>query len=181
MSKTQRVFALATAILFLATSVVFSIAVIFLARDEQDPAPSPAAQITNNNNQDNQGETGMLQGTKLQNFKPVADVATLQKIDLQDGSGEVVPKGATVVAHYTGAFAKDGTIFQSSHDFGQPVPFSLSGVIAGWTDGVPGMRVGGKRRLLIPYQQAYGDTGTEDGSIPPKTDLVFDIEVIEIR
>jgi FKBP-type peptidyl-prolyl cis-trans isomerase len=97
-----------------------------------------------------------LEGTKLNNFTPVDSVPELQIIDLTEGSGDTVPEGATITAHYTGALCKDGTIFQSSHDFGEAITFPLSGVIQGWTRGVPGMKVGGTRRLVIPADLAYG-------------------------
>lgn len=119
-----------------------------------------------------------LQGTKLADFTPVEKVDKLQIIDLKEGDGEAVQAGATVTAHYTGALAKDGTIFQSSHDMGQPIAFPLSGVIKGWQDGVPGMKVGGKRRLLIPADQAYGSQSQQ--GIPANSDLVFDIELVKI-
>ena len=97
-----------------------------------------------------------LEGTKLANFTPVASVPELQIIDVKEGTGDVVPQGATITAHYTGALATDGTIFQSSHDFGRAITFGLDQVISGWTQGVPGMKVGGIRRLVIPAAQAYG-------------------------
>ncbi len=104
----------------------------------------------------------------------------LESIDLRVGNGAEVPKGATITAHYTGALAKDGTIFQSSHDFGNPATFGLHQVIAGWTEGVPGMKIGGTRRLIIPAAQAYG-TSSPSHNIPPNSDLVFDIELIDIK
>lgn len=118
-----------------------------------------------------------LEGTKLTNFTPINNVTELQIIDLSEGTGEEVPQGATITAHYTGALCKDGTIFQSSHDFGQPITFRLDQVIKGWTNGVPGMKVGGVRRLIIPSQQAYGSVRT-GANIPPNSDLVFDIELV---
>ena len=118
-----------------------------------------------------------MQGTKLEGFTPVAKTDTLQRIDTQVGTGEEVKPGATVTAHYTGATAADGVIFQSSHDMGQPIEFSLSSVIKGWTEGVPGMKVGGKRRLVIPAALAYGEKPPEGSGIPPNADLVFDIEI----
>lgn len=120
-----------------------------------------------------------LEGTKLANFTPVASVPQLQIIDTQEGTGDVVPNGATITAHYTGALAKDGTIFQSSHDFGQPISFGLNQVIPGWTQGVPGMKVGGTRKLVIPAAQAYGPQSPSP-NIPPNSDLVFDIELVAI-
>lgn len=118
-----------------------------------------------------------LQGTQLTNFTPVDQVIELQIIDIAEGTGPVVPEGATITAHYTGARCKDGVIFQSSHDFGaQGITFPLSGVIEGWTKGVPGMKVGGTRRLVIPAAMAYG-AQSPSADIPPNSDLVFDIEL----
>lgn len=121
-----------------------------------------------------------LEGTKLANFSPVDSVSELQIIDVQPGTGDEVLPGATITAHYTGALAKDGTIFQSSHDFGDAITFGLSQVIAGWTNGVPGMKVGGIRRLVIPAAQAYG-AQSPSANIPPNSDLVFDIELVGIK
>ncbi len=123
--------------------------------------------------------TDRLEGTKLANFEPIKKVESLEVIDLQDGTGETVPEGARITAHYTGALCKDGTIFQSSHDFGEPVTFGLDQVIAGWTQGVPGMKVGGIRRLIIPSEMAYGSVRAA-ANIPPNSDLVFDIELVAL-
>lgn len=120
-----------------------------------------------------------LEGTKLQNFEPIEKVTELQTIDTTEGTGEAVPEGATITAHYTGALCKDGTIFQSSHDFGDPVTFGLDQVIKGWTVGVPGMKVGGTRRLVIPSDMAYGSVRAA-ANIPPNSDLVFDIELVAL-
>ena len=121
-----------------------------------------------------------LEGTKLEAFTPLATVTELQSIDLVEGTGETVPEQATITAHYTGALAADGTIFQSSHDGAQPATFGLYQVIAGWTQGVPGMKVGGTRRLIIPSALAYGSRRAA-ANIPPNSDLVFDIELLEIQ
>lgn len=120
------------------------------------------------------------EGTKLPDFTPIEKVETLEKIDTEVGTGEEVQAGATVTVHYTGALCKNGIIFQSSHDFGDPITFPLSGVIAGWTEGVPGMKVGGTRRLVIPADQAYG-ANSPAPNIPANSDLVFDIELVAIR
>ena len=120
------------------------------------------------------------EGTKLADFTPMDSVAELQIIDVFPGTGEVVPEGATITAHYTGALVKNGIIFQSSHDFGDAITFPLSGVIAGWTKGVPGMKVGGMRRLIIPSEMAYGSARAA-ANIPPNSDLVFDIELVKIE
>lgn len=120
-----------------------------------------------------------LEGTKLANFTSAATVSQLQIIDLVEGDGAIVPENATITAHYTGALCKDGTIFQSSHDFGKPITFGLNQVIKGWTQGVPGMRVGGTRRLIIPSALAYGSVRAA-ANIPPNSDLVFDIELVSL-
>src|SRR5215216_4514561 len=120
-----------------------------------------------------------LEGTKLEDFEPIDSVAELQSIDVVEGTGETVPEGAKITAHYTGALCKDGTIFQSSHDFGDAITFGLDQVIAGWTKGVPGMKVGGTRRLIIPSEMAYGAVRAA-ANIPPSSDLVFDIELVSL-
>lgn len=121
-----------------------------------------------------------LEGTKLANFEPINKVEELQIIDTVEGTGDQVPEGATITAHYTGALCKDGTIFQSSHDFGEAISFGLDQVIKGWTVGVPGMKVGGTRRLVIPSEMAYGSVRAA-ANIPPNSDLVFDIELVAIK
>ncbi len=120
-----------------------------------------------------------LEGTKLENFTPVESVNELEIIDLTDGTGDEVAIGATITAHYTGALVKNGTIFQSSKDFGSPATFGLDQVVTGWTKGVPGMKVGGTRRLIIPAEMAYG-AQSPSPNIPPNSDLVFDIELVSI-
>lgn len=121
-----------------------------------------------------------LEGTKLTDFIPTgAPVTELTSVDTVVGTGDEVLSGATITAHYTGALAADGTIFQSSHDRGEPVTFGLSQVIQGWTQGVPGMKVGGTRRLTIPAALAYGASSPAP-NIPANSDLVFDIELVAI-
>lgn len=120
------------------------------------------------------------EGTKLDVFEPIEQVTELQIIDREVGTGEEVQPGATVTAHYTGALCRNGIIFQSSHDFGDPVTFPLDGVIAGWQQGVPGMKVGGWRRIVIPAELAYGASSPAP-NIPAGSDLVFDIELTNIK
>lgn len=128
----------------------------------------------------NSDQNTRLEGTKLAGFEPISSVATLQIADTTGGSGEAVLPGATITAHYTGALAADGTIFQSSHDSGHPITFGLNQVIVGWQQGVPGMKVGGIRRIVIPAAQAYGPQSPAP-NIPANSDLVFDIELTEIN
>lgn len=166
----ERVFALVVAFLFLATTVATGLAIVWTVRNDNKQGTIA--------NQSETGE-GMLKGTKLADFTPVDTVDGLQKIDLKEGTGEVVKPGATVTVNYTGALASTGVVFESSKDSGQPVSFPLSGVIKGWTNGVPGMKEGGTRRLLIPAAQAYGAQAA--GDIPANSALVFDIELISIN
>ena len=124
--------------------------------------------------------TDKLEGTKLDNFEPIDKVLELKIFDVVEGTGEECPKWATITADYTGALCLDGTIFQSSKDMGKPITFSLNQVIEGWQDGVPGMKVGGTRRLIIPAVMAYG-SHSPAANIPANADLVFDIELIAIK
>lgn len=121
-----------------------------------------------------------MEGKPLADFTPIQTVTELQKIDLTPGTGEEVKPGDTITAHYTGAVAATGIVFQSSLDMGQPIAFSLDGVIKGWTQGVPGMKVGGKRRLIIPAELAYGANPPARSGIPANAALVFDIELVKI-
>jgi FKBP-type peptidyl-prolyl cis-trans isomerase len=84
--------------------------------------------------------------------------------------------------HYKGTFKKDGKTFDSSYDRGEPIEFKLAEgmLIKGWTEGIPGMRVGGKRKLSIPYAMAYGEHGRPP-AIPAKADLNFEVELLDVK
>lgn len=114
-------------------------------------------------------------------FTPSGDVTELETVDLEVGAGAEAAAGSTITVHYTGWLASDGTIFDSSHLRGEPATFGLDSVIAGWTEGIPGMKEGGKRRLIIPSEKAYGASGTPDGSIPANADLVFEVELVSVE
>ncbi len=108
-------------------------------------------------------------------------VNELKITDLKVGDGTELKLGDTIKVHYKGTFAQTGQKFESTYDSGEPVEFPLEEgrLIAGWTEGLPGMKVGGKRLLEIPAEKAYGAAGSRD-SIPPNTDLVFEVELISV-
>jgi len=179
----KRIVFIAIALLFLFTSIGFSVLVIWDQTHQPKETPvSDLQQQASNQAQTLQAQTkeGKLEGTKLSNFAPINSVGALQSTDLAQGTGAEVKAGDTVTVHYTGAVAATGVIFQSSLDSGQPVAFPLDKVIKGWTDGIPGMKVGGKRRLLIPAVDAYGGSPPQGSGIPPGADLVFDVDLIKI-
>ncbi|MFW6192476.1 MAG: FKBP-type peptidyl-prolyl cis-trans isomerase [Gemmatimonadota bacterium] len=116
-----------------------------------------------------------------------ADVRTtdsgLGVLEISEGSGRAVEAGDTLRVHYTGCLT-DGTRFDSSYDRGTPFgserPFVVGDgqVIQGWDEGLPGMRPGGERLLVIPSELAYGERGAGGGVIPPNATLVFKIELV---
>jgi peptidylprolyl isomerase len=110
--------------------------------------------------------------------KTVKTESGLQYIDSRIGTGEPAKPGSRVQVYYTGTL-KDGTQFDTNVGGDQPynVTIGTTSVIRGWTEGLQGMRKGGKRRLLIPYQLGYGDEGSPP-KIPPKADLIFDLEIV---
>lgn len=101
-------------------------------------------------------------------------------VDEVVGTGAEATQGSTVSVHYTGTLT-DGTKFDSSRDRNRPFSFTIGegGVIKGWEEGVAGMKVGGKRKLTIPADQAYGERQT--GPIPPNSTLMFDIELLGVQ
>ncbi|HXE80718.1 MAG TPA: FKBP-type peptidyl-prolyl cis-trans isomerase [Vicinamibacterales bacterium] len=107
-------------------------------------------------------------------------VTGLQIRDIEVGTGAEASPGRTLRVHYTGTLL-DGTAFDSSRSHGQPFEFRLGmgEVIPGWDEGLEGMRVGGRRELIIPSNMAYGRRG--QGKIPPNAALKFDIELLEVR
>ena len=109
-----------------------------------------------------------------------SQVNQLKTDDIKIGTGQEVKSGDNISIHYLGTL-EDGTKFDSSYDRNQPleIQIGVGQVIQGWDQGVLGMKVGGKRKLIIPYQLAYGEDGY--GPIPPKATLIFEVELVAIK
>ena len=117
-----------------------------------------------------------------------ATITELQKVDTQVGTGREAEPGFNVSVHYTGwlyddaAADKKGQKFDSSVDRKQPFKFDLGAgqVIQGWDEGFAGMKIGGKRTLIIPAEMGYGARGA-GGAIPPNATLIFDVELLDVK
>jgi FKBP-type peptidyl-prolyl cis-trans isomerase len=113
--------------------------------------------------------------------KVITTKSGLKYVELKEGTGESAKAGDTVSVHYTG-WLKDGKKFDSSVDRRQPFSFPLGAgrVIKGWDEGVQGIKVGGKRKLIIPSNLAYGPRGAGN-VIPPNAELTFEVELLAIK
>ena len=117
--------------------------------------------------------------------QPVTTSSGLQMIDTQPGTGASPRQGQTCVMHYTGWLYENGAKgkkFDSSVDRGDPFvfPLGLGQVITGWDEGVAGMKVGGKRELIVPPEAGYGERGA-GGVIPPNATLLFEVELLDVQ
>ncbi|MBI2588733.1 FKBP-type peptidyl-prolyl cis-trans isomerase [Candidatus Saccharibacteria bacterium] len=160
-------------LLFAGTGLGIGVVAFWQATHQKQETSS----VINTDNQPSQ----QLKGTQLSGFTPIAHADSLQATDIQVGSGAEAKPGAIVTVQYTGAVAATGVIFESSLDSGRPATFGLNQVIKGWTDGVPGMKVNGQRRLLIPASLAYGANPPPGSGIPANADLVFDIILLDVK
>ena len=117
---------------------------------------------------------------KKEKKKVVTTKSGLKYEDLKEGTGAEAKKGDSVDVHYTG-WLTDGKKFDSSKDRNMPFNFRLGAgdVIQGWDEGVAGMKVGGKRKLMIPPELGYGAKGK--GPIPPNAELIFEVELLKIK
>lgn len=174
---TQRAFALSLAILFLITTVGFSGYVIWEMFNKKDDSASAttAQEQTADASQEQPKEY-------MKDFEPMGDtrVTELKVTDITVGTGTEATATSTVRVEYTGALTKDGSIFDSTDTRGgEPAEFPLDQVIAGFKEGITGMKVGGERQILIPASMGYGDQASE--AIPADSDLVFTVKLVEVK
>ena len=146
--------------------------------DPEDPNPTLFAMAPDQNPTIAQADA--LGGEMVAAKERITD-SGLRITDLVIGDGPEARSGQTVVVHYRGTL-ENGTQFDASYDRGTPFSFPLGAgrVIKGWDEGVAGMQVGGKRKLVIPADLGYGARGA-GGVIPPNATLIFEVELLEIR
>ena len=125
-----------------------------------------------------QNESATFLANNAKNDGFVVTATGLQYKILEEGKGKSPTSEDKVIAHYTGKLL-DGTVFDSSHDRGEPATFPVSGVIKGWQEALPMMKVGGKWQIVVPANLAYGDRGVGN-VIGPNETLIFDIELVSI-
>ena|SRR3972149_2348167 len=143
---------------------------------KKNPEEEPMKFIQDQNQNKNQNTN-----SQAQSVSPTPSVKELKIEDEKLGEGAEVKSGDTIVIHYTGTL-ENGQKFDSSLDRGQPfeTQIGVGKVIKGWDQGVIGMKVGGKRKLTIPSNLAYGEQGIPE-AIPPNATLVFELELLEIK
>lgn len=126
-------------------------------------------------------QSDIIDNTTMDEDNTAGKVSEMQIEDIVVGEGAEAITGSTVSVNYMGTF-EDGSEFDSSYKRGVPFEFTLGAgrVIEGWDKGVVGMKVGGKRKLTIPPQLAYGEQGVP-GAIPPNSTLIFEIELLEVK
>ncbi len=144
-------------------------------KEMQMEATKKMNEISEKNKKD--GEAFLAENKKKEEV--VTTASGLQYIVLQKGTGASPKLDDKVTVHYSGTLI-DGTEFDSSYKRGEPVTFPLNGVIKGWGEGLQLMKVGGKSRLFIPSQHAYGEKGAGQ-QIPPNSVLIFEVELLGIE
>ena len=120
--------------------------------------------------------------TRPENNKIIKMENGLQIEDLKVGTGTEAKSGDTISVNYVGALA-NGTVFDASEKHGGPATFQIGvgQLIKGWDEGIPGMKVGGKRKLVVPPSLGYGSQNVGNGAIPPNSTLVFEVELLAVQ
>jgi peptidylprolyl isomerase len=168
-------------VLFVLTAAVLAGALALAAAGCNDDDTEPITDQSRDEAEADAGPTATAGGPDEAGPTATAGGPAVQITDEVIGAGAEAKDGDTLVVHYTGTLS-DGTKFDSSVDRNEPFVFTLGAgeVIQGWEQGFAGMRVGGKRRLVIPPELAYGEAGAGD-LIPPGATLTFVVELLEIR
>lgn len=166
----QRIAIVAIAVI-MTVGTLGSFLIVIMQNNEQQSAASQAATT----------EKKTLPVDKTA-YKVEDKVKELQKIDVTPGTGEAAKVGDTVRLQYKGTLAQTGGKFDSSYDRGEPAQFTLDDqMIKGFVQGVEGMKVGGKRRIVIPSELGYGATDMAAAGIPANSDLVFEVELLAVN
>ncbi len=185
-SRKQQVviFLLLGTILLSAVGTIIAVVLGGKQEDSQAQQLDEAKQMIDKLNSCKASDADLKAGAKAkvpeQPFVIKESVTKLTLKDLKVGQGQGSAETDCVVVNYQGWIAKTGKIFDSSYERGQPIAISLDSVIGGWRAGVPGMKVGGIRRLVIPANLAYGSTGSPP-KIGPDAALVFDVELVAVK
>jgi len=173
----DRIFAGMGAILFLVTGSALTIMVVWDTVHNKDTTSTNTTSTCTIASVEVAGSA--LQAPEA--YKPGSALSAVETTDLTSGSGNAAKAGDCLIVKYYGTLASDGTKFDEDFTTTSALQFKLGAkqVITGWDEGVVGMKVGGVRRIAIPYAKAYGDT--VQGTIPAKSDLVFVVKLLEIK
>lgn len=185
-SKTSRVVSFVLAFFLLASSVGAIFLIIKQSNDNQKLSDLQQQALDQQAPKEEECKVAdNITGSNVQVGEPLkleSPASELQITDTKVGTGEEVRLGDCITVNYRLNLA-DGSIVAGNDTFasGEPIAFDLiqGGLIEGWTQGLPGMKVGGLRRLVVPASLAYGDRAS--GSVPANSDLVFDIEVLDTK
>jgi FKBP-type peptidyl-prolyl cis-trans isomerase len=172
--------------------LVFLVGALAFSRQSENPTAPAATEHSADDGHDHSAE-GMPPGTTAPDANAAtgstpgatapkeADVKELKKTDLKVGTGKTAKAGDKVTVNYRGSLT-NGTVFDESYKRGEPFTFTLGAgeVIKGWDEGVAGMKEGGKRKLAIPGDLAYGPNPPPGAPIPPNATLIFEVELLKV-